>query len=145
MAFDNVECRGSGWTSPNRARAPSHLDVLRGRVGYERRLRLFPHPPQVDLTGACSNPSPQVSELRDLRTKVSETINGTITDCELNLPEVRSTPRQPKITERVPATDLQQIMNFYQAGSTGKELADRFGISHSSVKRLLRRNGVRRR
>lgn len=43
------------------------------------------------------------------------------------------------------ADGIQAVVDGYRAGGTARELAERFKISTSSVKRLVRRAGCRRR
>ena len=40
--------------------------------------------------------------------------------------------------------DLRSLVSGYSAGTTARELAEQFHISKSSVKRLLREQGIRR-
>jgi transposase len=42
-------------------------------------------------------------------------------------------------------TDTTSIIMAFRRGTSKRELAERYGISESSVKRLLRSAGVRRR
>ena len=41
--------------------------------------------------------------------------------------------------------DLRALIEEYRAGVTARELAERFSVCHSTIKRLLRLNGVRKR
>lgn len=50
-----------------------------------------------------------------------------------------------KLTERLAVDDPQEIAELYRNGTTARELAEKFSISRSSIKRILRKYGVRRR
>lgn len=47
------------------------------------------------------------------------------------------------VTDRLPSDDVKTIIDLHHAGTTGKDLAARFEISLSSVRRLLRKRGTR--
>jgi transposase-like protein len=49
------------------------------------------------------------------------------------------------IHDRFSAEDLQAVIGLYTSGATGAQVARRFGISVSSVKRVLRDHGIRKR
>lgn len=47
--------------------------------------------------------------------------------------------------DRFSAQDVQTMIDLYISGVTRSQVAERFGISVSSVKRLLRDHGIRKR
>lgn len=49
------------------------------------------------------------------------------------------------IADRLAADDIQAVVDGYRAGRTARELAELFKVSTSSVKRLVRREGCRKR
>ncbi|MEX5633851.1 hypothetical protein [Parafrankia sp. FMc2] len=53
-------------------------------------------------------------------------------------------PRRHAITDRLPASDIESLINSYLAGATARSLAEKFSISVTAVKVLLRARGVRR-
>jgi transposase-like protein len=53
--------------------------------------------------------------------------------------------RQWSMRERFGAEDLQAVIDLYISGATSSQVAQRFGISMSSVKRVLRNHGIRKR
>jgi DNA-directed RNA polymerase specialized sigma24 family protein len=58
--------------------------------------------------------------------------------------ERRATGSRPwAMVDRLSADDIQVVVDGYRAGRTARELAEKFKISISSVKRLVRRAGVR--
>jgi transposase-like protein len=52
--------------------------------------------------------------------------------------------RQRSLRERFSADELQAMINLYISGATRAQIAERFGVSVSSVKRLLRDHGIRK-
>lgn len=50
-----------------------------------------------------------------------------------------------RVTDRLPADGLSEVVRCYRSGMTARELAEKFSISHSSIKRILRRAGARKR
>lgn len=53
-------------------------------------------------------------------------------------------PKQrPSLEEQVGEAGVAQLIAKYRGGATQQELADRHRVSVSSVKRLLRKHGVR--
>lgn len=50
-----------------------------------------------------------------------------------------------RVTDRLPVDGLREVVQYYRSGMTARELAEKFSISHSSVKRILRRAGARKR
>jgi hypothetical protein len=62
-------------------------------------------------------------------------------------PEIKIRPvgiRQWSMRERFRAEELQAMTDLYISGATRSQVAEQFGISASSVKRVLRDHGVRR-
>jgi hypothetical protein len=57
----------------------------------------------------------------------------------------RASGRRWPVAQRLAADGVQAVVDGYRAGSTARELAERFVLSESSVKRLLRRAGCRKR
>jgi hypothetical protein len=62
-------------------------------------------------------------------------------------PKIKIRPvgvRQWSVRERFGAEDLQVMIDMYISGATRSQIAHRFGISVSSMKRLLRDHGIRK-
>jgi DNA invertase Pin-like site-specific DNA recombinase len=51
--------------------------------------------------------------------------------------------RSRRLRDRSPE-DLQTMIDLYKSGTTAKHVAERFGVSLRSIKRLLQQRGVRR-
>jgi hypothetical protein len=52
--------------------------------------------------------------------------------------------RSRRLRDRFSSEDLQAMIDLYRVGTTAREVAEKFGISLRSVKRLLHRHGIRR-
>lgn len=52
--------------------------------------------------------------------------------------------RSRRLRDRFSPEDLQIMIDLYRSGTTAKQVAEKFGVSLGSVKRLLRQRGVRR-
>ena len=89
----------------------------------------------VDLRGQLSNPSAR--ETVDLASGLVTRPPEVETACHLAL----RAARQPHIRDTV---DVDELVRGFASGATIKELAARYAISESSVKRLLRGRGARR-
>ena len=55
-----------------------------------------------------------------------------------------STVRSRRLRDRFSLEDLRIMIDLYKSGTTAREVADKYGVSLRSVKRLLRQHGVRR-
>lgn len=53
--------------------------------------------------------------------------------------------RSRRLRDRFPPENLQTMIDLYKSGTTAKEVAEKFGVSLRSVKRLLHKHGVHRR
>jgi hypothetical protein len=98
---------------------------------------------QVEVMTRYSNNSTLLDDLRH----ASEVVLSRDEDDEPELGGTRraSGARSWAIADRLAAYDLQAVVDGYQAGRTAWELAKEHKISTSSVKRLLRRAGCRKR
>jgi hypothetical protein len=95
----------------------------------------------VDLIRAYSNrrdlADALVSTVQQLRQAQTQS-NGTAYS-------VRSTPlstRQWRVGDRMSEAEIEQLVAAFTAGTSKRKLAERYGISESSVKRLVRQHGA---
>jgi triphosphoribosyl-dephospho-CoA synthetase len=51
---------------------------------------------------------------------------------------------QQRVTDRLGEAELCRLASEFVAGATKRELAERYTMSESTVKRILRKRGVRR-
>ena len=51
-------------------------------------------------------------------------------------------PSHWRVGDRLSETDIERLIAAFTAGTSKRKLAERYGISESSVKRLIRKNGA---
>jgi hypothetical protein len=56
-----------------------------------------------------------------------------------------SVVRSRRLRDRFSSEDLQTMIDLYRSGTTAKQVAEKFGVSLRSVKRLLHKHDVHRR
>lgn len=56
----------------------------------------------------------------------------------------KSATRLRRLRDRFSAEELQAMIDLYRSGATAKRVAEKFGVSLRSAKRLLQQHGVRR-
>lgn len=99
----------------------------------------------VDLVGAYSNRSDLREQLRKAAVILSEEVRRDGgTDSSADGGEVCSATRSRSLRDRFSPEALQSVIDLYKSGTTAKQVAENFGVSERSVKRLLRQHGVRR-
>jgi hypothetical protein len=69
---------------------------------------------------------------------------GTAPDDDPEMITTGPSPRARLLCNRLSETDISQLILSYHAGATIKELAERYDIGMTSLKRLLRERKVRR-
>jgi hypothetical protein len=57
----------------------------------------------------------------------------------------RSTTRSRRLRDRFSSEDFQEMIDLYRSGTTAKRVAEKFGLSLRSVKRLLHEHDVHKR
>jgi hypothetical protein len=100
---------------------------------------------RVDLVRAYSKRADLCEELvRTLRNLelvlAADEPSGPVSVCSSG-----RSPRDWRVSDRVSDSEVDTIIMAFSRGTSKRELAERYGISESSVKRLLRSAGVRRR
>jgi DNA invertase Pin-like site-specific DNA recombinase len=53
-------------------------------------------------------------------------------------------PQAWRVNDRLASADIKSLLTSYLSGSTIRVLAEQYGISTTSVKRLLRQHGARK-
>lgn len=56
----------------------------------------------------------------------------------------KSVSRSRRLCDRFSPDDLQAMVDLYRSGTTARQVAEKFGVSLRSVKRLLHEHGVGR-
>lgn len=88
----------------------------------------------VDLRGRLSNP-----DIRELVTSVGQLaawIKSDHTQAAIRM----QAPRRWRLVDRLGERNILELLRDSSTGTTHRGLAERYGISLSSVKRLLRRH-----
>ena len=95
------------------------------------------------MAGRYSNRPDLLEQLR----KVAVILSGDREDGAAGMggePVTGSPTRSYRLRDRFSSEDLHAMIELYGAGATARQVAERFGVSESSVKRLLRQNTVTR-
>lgn len=87
----------------------------------------------MEVGGAYSNTKDQVSALDRLRAKLPDPDEA---------PRPRLKEKRPGRTQRLPDTQVQQLITGYTSGATVYELGEQFGIERRTVSTILHRHGV---
>jgi len=124
-----------------------NLTDTRGRGGYlvdgVRFATFLELSNVVDLLRWYSN---NPAHLYDLRATLKALAEDDPADDE---PELGRQPRRTRrgwsMAERLSVDGLREVAGYYRAGMTARELAEKFSVSLSSIKRILRANGACRR
>lgn len=94
----------------------------------------------MEIIGRYSN-TPNL--LPDLRRTLEAVTTIVIEDDQ---PDIAATAyRRWRIRDRLGPADLDQLVNAFKEGTTIPELVNRYSISRTSIRIILRQNGARRR
>src|SRR4051812_18141548 len=93
----------------------------------------------VDLVGAYSNRQDLLNDLVTASRVIKEASGGAPERESVQTPP--SSPNvRPRLSERLTPEDIQTLVALFATGTTKAQLEERFGISRSSVKRILRQH-----
>ncbi|WP_131786588.1 helix-turn-helix domain-containing protein [Protofrankia symbiont of Coriaria ruscifolia] len=95
----------------------------------------------MDLLSAYSNRQAQLEGMEDVLARIAESDKADLPG--IGASEART--RWWSMTDRLSAADIETLAERYRSGVKAAHLAAEYNISLSSVKRLLRARGVRRR
>jgi DNA invertase Pin-like site-specific DNA recombinase len=95
----------------------------------------------VGVAGHYSNRPDLLQQLRRVAAIVSDGGQGDGIAAEVT---AESMVRSRRLRDRFSSDELQTMIDLYKSGTTAKQVAEKFGISLRSIKRLLRQHGVRR-
>ena len=95
----------------------------------------------VGVAGHYSNRPDLLEQLRKVAAIVSNGGQDDGADAEVTSESVL---RSRRLRDRLSSDNLQNVIDLYSSGTTAKQVAERFGVSLRSVKRLLHKHGVRR-
>lgn len=94
----------------------------------------------MELLSRYSNRQAQIEGMEDVLCRIAQGDQTTLAGGD----HLHSRARTWRVEDRLSAEQLDQLVAMFTAGTPKTVLAERFNISLSSVKRLLRRYGVRR-
>jgi hypothetical protein len=95
----------------------------------------------VGVAGRYSNRSEMLEQLRKVAVILSD---GGQDDGAGAKVTTECVIRSRRLRDRFSLGDLQVMVDLYLSGTTARQVAEKFGVSLRSVKRLLRHRGVRR-
>ena len=95
----------------------------------------------VDLLRRYSNRPDLLEQLRTAGVILSGDGHGGNTGAEV---ATEGVVRSRRLRDRFSPQDLQAMIDLYRSGTTAKQVAEKFGVSLRSVKRLLHQHGIRR-
>jgi hypothetical protein len=96
----------------------------------------------VEIIGHYSNTPRLLPDLRrTLEAVTTMVIDGDQTDITATAPA----DRRWRIKDRLTQSDLDQLVASFGQGTAIPELAERYGVSPTSIKTILRHRGTRRR
>jgi hypothetical protein len=95
----------------------------------------------VGVAGRYSNRPDLLERLRNVAAILSD---GGQDDGVGSKVPIECLIRSRRLHDRFSSEDLQAMIDLYRSGITAREVAEKFGVSLRSVKRLLHRHGVRR-
>ena len=95
----------------------------------------------VGVAGHYSNHPDLLEQLRKVAAILSDDGHGVGTGAKVTVGSVVCSRR---LRDRFFPEDLQAMIDLYRSGVTAREVAEKFGVSLRSIKRLLHQHGVRR-
>jgi hypothetical protein len=93
------------------------------------------------VAGRYSNRPDLLQQLRKVAAIMSEGGQDDGKSAEVTTTGVVRSRRLP---DRFSLEDLHMMLDLYRSGTTARQVAEKFGVSLRSVKRLLHQHGVRR-
>ena len=95
----------------------------------------------VELCRRYSNRQDLVNPLVNVLEKIK---NGAPDPRDDLVPVNGTQPGVWRITDRLSPSDIESLVESYRSGSTMNAVAERYGVSVATVKRLAREHGVRK-
>jgi hypothetical protein len=95
----------------------------------------------VGVAGRYSNRPDLLEQLRKVVAILSDSRQDDGTDAKVAAERM---VRSRRLCDRFSLEDLRVMIDLYRSGTTAREVAEKYGVSLRSIKRLLRQHGVRR-
>lgn len=96
----------------------------------------------MELLRRYSNHDDLLKPLVSILERISDELPATEKEAQVASAD-GPTPRTSHVSDRLTPAEIKTLVTSYLAGSTIRVLAEQYGISNSSVKRLLREHGAR--
>jgi hypothetical protein len=93
------------------------------------------------VAGRYSNRPDLLEQLRKVVAILSDSRQDDGTDAKVAAERM---VRSRRLCDRFSLEDLRVMIDLYRSGTTAREVAEKYGVSLRSIKRLLRQHGVRR-
>lgn len=93
------------------------------------------------MAGHYSNRPDLLEQLRKVATILSDSRQDDGTGTKVATERVI---RSRRLRDRFSLEDLRIMIDLYRSGTTAREVAEKYGVSLRSIKRLLRQHGVQR-
>jgi DNA-binding NarL/FixJ family response regulator len=84
----------------------------------------------------------QVSELVSAVERLR--VGDAVATVRVSVCSVERAEARQRVMDRLGEVGLSRLVSEVRAGATNRELAERYAVSESTVKRILRKRGVRR-
>jgi len=129
-------CQRSPCVVACRANAPANTwrALIQTRPDLRERLT-------VEVAGHYSNRPDLLEQLQRVAAILSNSGQDDDTGAKVTAEYV---VRSRRLRDRFSSEDLQTMIDLYRSGATAKQVAEKFGVSLRSVKRLLRQHGIHR-
>ena len=111
------------------------------RTNFQARISVSDLGLLVEVAGRYSNRPDLLEQLRRVAAIVSD--GGQDDGAGAKVP-MECLVGSRRLHDRFSSEDLQAMIDLYRSGTTARQVAEKFRISLSSVKRLLHRYSVRR-
>ena len=98
----------------------------------------------VHLLGRYLNQPEWLHDLRTAWSAVSNTKDQETAPGLDGLTGSGQVPRRHAIVDRLSPADIETLIGLYVAGTTIRSLAEKYSISDTGIKMLLRKRGIRR-
>ena len=112
------------------------------RTNFQARISVSDLGLLVEVAGRYSNRPELLEQLRKLAAILPDDGQGDGAGAKVS---TECVIRSRRLRDRFPLDDLQMMIDLYRSGIAARKVAEKFKVSLSSVKRVLRQHGVHRR
>jgi Mor family transcriptional regulator len=98
----------------------------------------------VGVLAHYSNRPDLLDELTTVQHRLSTNAGKTDSERRSVASEAGQPSRPYRVTDRLTAQEIDALIACYQAGTSARDLAERYGLGQTTIKQLLRERKVRR-